>query len=327
MGVQLKPIAGQVIVVTGASSGFGLAVARMAARRGARVVLAARSGDVLDRIAADITAAGGEALAVVTDVAERGDLDRLAEAAIARFGRIDTWVNNAGVGIWGVLEEVSEADMRRLFDINFWGVVNGSLVAIPHLEAAGGGALINIGSILSDRAAPVQGIYSASKHAVKGFTDALRTELGHRGAKISVTLIKPWSAATPLASHVRNYTGRKPVLPPPVIAPERVAAAILHAAQHPVREAFVGRAGPLMAGAANVSPGLLDRISESVLFEAQLGPETGPSPDNLWHGNAQGRVRLDGSRPPSEALPRPLALAAVALVAAGSLGYLARRRR
>lgn len=137
--------------------------------------------------------------------------------AVERFGRIDTWVNNAGVGIWGVLEEVSEADMRRLFDTNFWGLVNGSLVAIPHLEAAGGGALINIGSVLSDRAVPLQGIYAASKHAVKGFTDALRMELGHRGSPVVVTLVKPWSAATPLPRHVRNYTGREAKLPPPVL--------------------------------------------------------------------------------------------------------------
>jgi len=168
MAVRLKPLAEQVIVITGASSGFGLATARMAARRGARVVLAARSGPVLDDIAADIRAGGGQVLVVATDVGVRRDLDRLAARTIEHFGRIDTWVNNAGVGIWGVLEEVSEADMRQLFETNFWGVVNGSLVAVPHLEASRGGALINIGSILSDVAAPVQGIYAASKHAMKG---------------------------------------------------------------------------------------------------------------------------------------------------------------
>ncbi|WP_112874451.1 SDR family oxidoreductase [Paracoccus endophyticus] len=332
MGVRLKPLSEQVIVVTGASSGIGLATARRAARQGACVVLAARTKPALDQAVDDITAAGGQALAVVADVTRRDDLDRLARQAVDRFGRIDTWVNNAGVGIWGVLEEVSEADMRQLFDINFWGVVNGSLVAIPHLEASGGGALINVGSVLSDRAAPVQGIYSASKHAVQGFTDALRDELGHRGAQVAVTLIKPWSAATPLSEHVRNYTGHQPVLPPPVIDPERVAAAVLRAARHPTRSAFVGAAGPMTAALANVAPGLLDRVSETVLFDMQLGEPTTAGSDNLWDGNADARVRSQGSSSAAPAvIPRSLGgltiPQALAAAAGGFLVYRTLRRR
>src|SRR6188472_3902570 len=123
-----------------------------------------------------------------------------------RVARIDTWVNNAGVSIYGRLHEVSEADNRRLFDTNFWGVVNGSLVALPLLRREGG-ALINVGSEVSDAVVPLQGMYSASKHAVKGFTDALRVEVeGIDKAPVSITLIQPTAVDTPFPQRARNYT-------------------------------------------------------------------------------------------------------------------------
>ena len=125
----------------------------------------------------------------------------------------------------------SEANAWRLFEINFWGTVYGSLIAAEHLKRRGG-ALINVGSVASDLALPIQGMYSASKHAVRGFTDALRMELEEAGAPVSVTLIKPTSINTPLPQHARNDTDREPKLPPPVYEPEEVAMAILHAAQH-----------------------------------------------------------------------------------------------
>src|SRR5439155_12395807 len=123
-----------------------------------------------------INAAGGEAIAVDCDVADRTQVNHVAAEAVARFGRIDTWVNNAGQGLYGRLDEVSEADNRRLFDVNFWGVVNGSLAALPRLKEKGG-ALINVGSEVSESYAPLLGMYTASKHAVKGLTDALRVEV------------------------------------------------------------------------------------------------------------------------------------------------------
>ncbi|MDB5852447.1 MAG: Short-chain dehydrogenase/reductase [Herminiimonas sp.] len=173
MARSLKPLDQQVIVITGASSGIGLATAESAADQGAKLVLAARSEDTLAEIVAEINAVGGEAIDMVADVGVREQVERIAQAAIQRFGRIDTWINDAGASIYGRLDTVSEADSRRLFDTNFWGVVNGSLVALPHLIVQGG-ALINVGSEVSDAVIPLQGMYAASKHAVKGFTDALR---------------------------------------------------------------------------------------------------------------------------------------------------------
>jgi len=261
MSPSLKPLDQQVIVITGASSGIGLATALDAAHAGARVVLAARSDDVLEAIAATLEKQGHEAVCVKADVAERAQVDRIAAAAIERFGRIDTWANVAGTTIYGRVDEVSEADNRRLFDINFWGMVNGSLAALPHLRRHGG-ALINVGSEGSELAIPLQGMYSASKHAVKGFTDALRIEVEHAdGAPVSITLIEPTAVNTPLPEHARNYLERQPKLPTPQLDPHRVAAAILQAAVTPARDVKVGLMASLDVAMEKLAPALADRIS------------------------------------------------------------------
>lgn len=333
MSVKLKPVSEQVMVITGATSGIGLATAKEAASKGARVVLAARTREALDEAAAEITSAGGEALAQACDVGDRAQVQAVAEAAVQRFGRIDTWVNNAGVSIAGRIEETSEEDMRRLFETNFWGEVYGSLAAVPHLEAQGG-ALINMGSMASDRAIPLQGVYSASKHAVKAFTDALRMELEERGAPVSVTLIKPASIGTPMAQHVKSYTGREPRLPPPVYAPEEVAAAILHAAAHPKRDIFVGSAAATVSALGQAAPRFTDRLSEMLLFKLQLGPKTATATDNLHRGRSEARVRGDAHGGPARpslytraAMHPGLTAAVVGGLAAAVAGGMAASRR
>jgi NADP-dependent 3-hydroxy acid dehydrogenase YdfG len=264
MGLSLKPLEEQVIVITGASSGIGLATAEAAARQGAKVVLGARSGETLDEIVQRINAANqkGRAVSVVCDVADRAQVDRLAEEAVRAFGRIDTWVNNAGVAIYGRLDEVTEEDSRRLFDTNFWGVVNGSLAALPYLKMQGGGALINIGSEVSDAVVPILGMYAASKHAVKGFTDALRVEVEQVDqAPVSITLIQPTAVDTPFDLHGKNYMDKEANLPTPMIDPEQVADAILGAAVKPTRDAKVGAMAKVNTFVAKNLPGLGDRMS------------------------------------------------------------------
>src|SRR3954462_8803978 len=222
MSPKLKSIDQQVIVITGASSGIGLATAQLAAQQGASALLAARSSQTLEDVASYINEHGGQAHAIMADVADRQHLQIVAEEAISQFGRIDTWVNNAGLSIYGRLDEVSEEDNRRLFDINFWGVVNGSLVALPYLKK-NGGALINVGSEVSEAVVPLLGMYSASKHAVKGFTDALRVEIEEvNKAPVTITLIQPTAVNTPYPQHARNYMDREPKLPPPLIDPTEV---------------------------------------------------------------------------------------------------------
>jgi short-subunit dehydrogenase len=261
MRVKLKPLDQQVIVITGASSGIGLATAETAARKGAKVVLAARSGERLDEIARRINSEGGEALAVPCDVSDRAQVNRLAQEAITRFGRIDTWVNDAGIAIYGRLDEVSEEDNRRLFETNFWGVVHGSLAALPHLKR-GGGALINLGSEVSEAAILLLGMYTASKHAVKGFTDSLRVEVEDLDkAPVSITLIQVTAVDTPFPQHARNYQDKEAKLPTPQIEPQQVADAILEAAVTPTRSKKVGVMAAVNTTMAKVLPSLGDKMA------------------------------------------------------------------
>jgi len=270
MSLSLKPIEEQVIVITGASSGIGLATAEAAAEQGARLVLAARSAQTLAGVAERINAKGGEAIHVVADVGDRAQVERIAAAAIQRFGRIDTWVNDAGVSIYGRLDEVSEEDNRRLFDTNFWGVVYGSLAALPHLKRQGG-ALINVGSEVSDAVVPLQGMYSASKHAVKGLTDALRIEIEDIDeAPVVITLIQPTAVNTPYPQHARNYMDQEPKLPTPQIDPEKVAEAILSAAVKPQRDVKVGTTAHLNTLTAKLAPSLGDKMSAMQADRQQL---------------------------------------------------------
>ncbi|GGY58574.1 SDR family oxidoreductase [Pseudoduganella albidiflava] len=266
--MRLKRLSDQVIVITGATSGIGLTTARMAAARGAKVVLAARGEEALEQLEQQLRQRGAEALAVPTDVGKKDEVHALAQAALKRFGRIDTWINNAGVSIFGRAEEVSEEDNHRLFQTNFWGVVNGSLEAVKHLKKDGG-ALINLGSELSEVAVPLQGMYAASKHAVKGYTDALRMELEHDRLPISVTLVKPAAIDTMFPVHAKNYMSVEPTLPAPVYPPEMVAEAILDAAQHPKRDVFVGNAAKANAVGGFTLPRLFDKLGETAMWNQQ----------------------------------------------------------
>jgi short-subunit dehydrogenase len=262
MTVTLKPLAEQVIVLTGASSGIGLATARAAAERGAKLVLVARNEAALEELAGEIRSRGGDAIAVAADVSKPEDLRRVADTAIERFGGFDTWINDAAVAIYGSVEQVPVADQRHLFEVNYWGVVEGSLIAAKHLKQRGG-AIINVGSVLSNRSLILQGPYSASKHAVKAFTDALRMELERAGAPVSVTLIKPSSIDTPYVEHARTYLDAPGVtIPPPAYDPHLVAKAILHACENPTRDLVVGFGGWAFALMERLMPRVTDYVME-----------------------------------------------------------------
>jgi len=295
MAIRLKPIKDQVIVITGASSGIGLATAQEAARRGARVVLASRDEADIKQAADQIAADGGQATPVIVDVGDQRSVEALAEQAIVAYGRIDTWVNNAGVSIYGRLEEVPLDDAHRLFETNYWGVVHGSLAALPHIKLHGG-ALINIGSELSETAMPLQGYYAASKHAVKGFTDTLRMELHQEGVPVSVTLIQPAAIDTPYPEHAMNYLGVEPKHVPPVYAPEIVADAILACAQSPHRNLRVGGAAKMFTMVEKVAPALGDRMKENTAFDGQRSDEA-PLDDDTLYAPRPGDGRVRGKYP------------------------------
>lgn len=321
--MKLKPLHHQIIVITGASSGIGLATAKLAAKAGARLVLASRNDEALARLEKEINDDGGQAVHVVADVAKREEVERIAQAALARFGGFDTWVNDAGVSIYGHLEDVSDEDHHRLFDTNFWGVVYGSQIALKHLRA-NGGALVNLGSVASDMSLPLQGMYSASKHAIKGFTDALRLELEEQHAPVSVTLIKPTSIATPFAQHAKNYLDREPTLPPPLYKPDDVAQAILYAATHPVRDIYVGGAGKVMTTLNKNFPSVMDKVGSGMMTRMQMRDESAhPRADSLAHAGSDGEVEGDyPDRHPRHSLYTPISrhplMAGVVIAAAGA---------
>ena len=284
MAVSLKPVEEQVIVIVGASSGIGLATARAAADRGARLVLVARNGEELDEIVKECGAKGARAIAVAADAANRDDLLRVEGEATRAFGGFDTWINNAAVAVYGTVEEIPLEDQRHLFDVNYWGVVYGSLIAARTLKSRGG-AIINTGSVLSERAMVFQTQYSASKHAVKAFTDGLRIELEHEGAPVSVTLIKPSAIDTPYMEHARTYLDAPGVVtPPPAYDPALVAKAMLFAAENPKRELTVGFGGWAIAALGTVAPRLTDYAMELTGFASQTTDNPGRRErrDNLY---------------------------------------------
>lgn len=285
-----KPLDAQVIVITGASSGIGLCTALLAAERGAQVVLLARSEDTLDDIVAAIAEAGGKAEAHCVDVSNRDAVEQAVADILARHGRIDTWVNNAGVSIYGRLDVASDADHRRLFDVNFWGVVNGSLAALPALRAAHG-VLVNVGSEASDAVLPLQGMYSASKHAVKGFTDALRVEQERVDDQpLTIVLIQPTGVNTPYPQHARNYLDHEPKLQAPLNDPHRVAEAILDAAQKGGRDIKVGAMAHFNTALSQILPRLGDRLA-SLQSTRQEHDERPHAPaGTLYEPGRSGRV-------------------------------------
>lgn len=285
-----KKLANQRLVITGASSGIGLVTARKAARGGARVVLTSRDEEALRRIMNEIRDAGGQATYAVADVADPDAMDQVAEAARREFGGFDTWINNAGAGIYGKAVDVPLEAKRRLFETNFWGVVHGCRTAVRNLRDRGG-VIINIGSVVSDRAMPLLAVYAASKHAVQGYTDGLRMELEHDGVPILVTLVKPGSTNTPFVDHARNRMDNAPYYAPPVYDPEVVADAILRCVERPVREVTVGGGTRLMAWMGKLAPRTTDRLMEATMFEQQQDPERTSTGDGLESAGGGGEER------------------------------------
>jgi len=333
MKIQLKRVRDQVIVITGATSGIGLATAKAAAKRGASVVINARAEDDLRTVASEIGELGGQVAFVAGDVADTEVVRALANAAIAEFGRIDTWVNNAGISIYGLLEEVSLDDARRLFETNYWGMVQGSLIALEHLKA-NGGALINVGSELSETVIPLQGHYNASKHALKGFTETLRLELEKEMAPVSVTLVEPSAIDTPYPAHAKNYMEFEPTHQPPVYAPEIVANAILHCASHQHRTVRVGAGAKAFTLIEKVAPALGDRIKIATTFDRSRTSEPARDQNTLYRarpgdprvrGNYRGHVMRQSWSTAATLRPIP-AFLAVATIGVG-LAYAVRSMR
>lgn len=333
---RLKPLAQQVIVITGASSGIGLVTARMAAKRGAAVVAAARNQQALAALAQEIRSAGGRAVDVVCDVGREEDVARVVTVAEEAFGGFDTWVNNAGISIFGRLWDVPLDEWRRMFDTTYWGQVHGSLAAVRHFRAHDkAGAIVNVGSFFGDKAPAVQSSYASAKFAVHGLTGSLRQEIDHEGWPISVSLIHPGRIDTPYNEHAGNHMPMQPVHRGMIYPPEAVAEAILWCAAHPRRDMFVGAQAKFAAVLGAVAPRLTDRVMETVMYTSHQS-RTRPANDDhrraLFEPGYGGHERgthephlLRSSSLYVKATKRP-AVTAAALVGAGALGALLLRR-
>ena len=282
--MQLKPIHQQVIAVVGASSGIGRAIALKAAQRGAKLIVSARNEAGLDSLVDQIRKEGGEAVAIVADVAVFDQVKAIADKTIEVYGRLDTWVHAAATGILAAFDQITPEEFQRVIDVDLMGQVYGAMVALPHLKREGRGALIHISSVEGVRALPLQSPYSAAKHGVEGFVEAMRVELAHEGLPISVTSIKPSVINTPYYNHVRTKLGVKPTGIPPYYHPDLVADATLYTAEHPTRDFIVGDSGKVLDILQRVSPQVVDALLLLVAFPGQRTdqPESEDSPDNLF---------------------------------------------
>ncbi|MDX1994080.1 MAG: SDR family oxidoreductase [bacterium] len=290
------PLHEQVVVITGASSGIGRETALKFAQSGAKVVLAARNRTALETVASQIEATGGEATIVTVDVSNWQQVKHLAEQAMNTYGRIDTWVNDAAASVYGTVEETPVEEFDQIIHVNLLGTIYGVKAVLPHMRAQGGGTIINIGSVLSERAVPLQAGYVATKFGVRGFTDALRMELQREKSGIRVTLIMPASINTPFFDHARSNMETEPRPIPPVYHPEIVADAILYASQHYVRQMYAGGAGLMFGLMERLSPALSDRMMQVMnwTFKAQKANQPNDERDSLERPMAgPGRVEGD----------------------------------
>jgi NAD(P)-dependent dehydrogenase (short-subunit alcohol dehydrogenase family) len=281
--MRKKPLGEQVLVVTGASSGLGRAIARMAGERGAKVVVAARNEEGLNAAVAEIEAAGSEALAVKTDVAERDDVEELVRRSVERFGRIDTFVANAMVTVYAEVAQLEPDELRRVIDVNFFGVAYAYWAALPHLRESRG-TFLQVSSALAYRGIPLQAAYCASKAAGRAFLESARVELQKSGDDVAVSLVLPGAINTPQFDRDRQKIGKQPQPVPPIYQPEPFAEAVLRCCEKPVRELPIGWGAQKLLWGQKLAPRAGDWMLRRMGWKSQHTDEDKPvgSPDNLY---------------------------------------------
>ena len=295
--MRRRPLAEQVLVVTGASSGLGRAVAALAGAQGAKVVVAARNEDGLNGAVAEIERAGSEALAVKTDVAERDQVEELVRRAVERFGRIDTFVANAIVTVYAEVEELEPDELRRVMDVNFFGVAYAYWAALPELRRTRG-TFLHVSSALAYRGIPLQAAYCASKAAARTLLESARVELQKAAGDVAVSLVLPGAINTPQFDRDRQKIGKQPQPIPPIYQPEPFADAVLRCCEKPIRELPIGWGAQKLLWGQKLAPRVGDWMLRRIGWKSQHTDEDKPvdSPDNLFEtlpGDPGSRGRFD----------------------------------
>jgi NADP-dependent 3-hydroxy acid dehydrogenase YdfG len=265
----------RIIVVTGASSGVGRATVRAFAAQHARIGLIARGVDGLEAAAREVREAGGEALVLPLDVADAAAVERAADEVVARWGHIDVWVNDAMISVFSPVQEMRSDEYRRVMEVNYLGYVHGTMAALRHMRRRNRGVILQIGSALAYRSIPLQSAYCASKAAIRGFTDSLRSELYRERSGIAVSMLQLPAVNTPQFEVVRNRLDGHPQPVPPIYQPEVIARVVVRAATRPRREIWIGWSTTKAILGQRVIAGLLDKYLAKRAWEAQT---TNPLP-------------------------------------------------
>jgi len=314
-----------VVVITGASSGIGKATALRFAEHGAHLVLAGRREESLSQLAQECRELGARTIAVATDVTDESQVTELCRRGVTEFGRVDVWVNNAGVMLYGRVDEVPSHAMRRVFETNVFGYMYGARAVLPQFRRQGRGVLIDVASMVGKAGIAYMSAYVASKHALIGFADCLRQEIMLDKTDVQVCTVMPASIDTPLFQHAANYTGQEAQPIKPIYDPEDVAEAIVGCVEKPQREVYVGSMGRLTAFNRTLSPALHDRIASGIAESQQFSETRVPRTDgNLYHPKEPDTISGGWKQPAS--LGRKMALAAVAAAVPVSLVWALKSR-
>lgn len=305
-----KRFRGKIVVVTGASSGIGRAAAHEFARQGATLVLAARGQGSLEAAAAECRALGAEAVAIPTDVADERAVQTLVATTTARFGRIDVFVGNAALFVYGLFEQTPTMAFKRVVDTNLYGHLHAISALLPHWKQRGKGTYVLVGSIQSLLSAPYQSAYVTSKHAALGLVDVLGDE--YAGTGIRFTALLPSTIDTPIYQNGANYTGKTSHPLPPTVSVQRAGKAVVQAALHPKRYRFVGRIQASLVPLQYVFPGLFHKITKPMVETFALRGRGVPSDGNLYEPADAHNATDGGWVAKRRRVTRPLVWAGVA---------------